>query len=139
MQPCSCKQWILKGIALVGLILIWFEFGECFNGGDWIKSLPGQPSVSFRQFGGYISIDELQNRSLFYYFVEAQTDPYSRPLVLWLNGGNLWSLFLLHHTIFKFKFCVIMCFCFVFKALVVHLLVLELLLSMALLDPRGTF
>ncbi|KAG7028428.1 Serine carboxypeptidase-like 45, partial [Cucurbita argyrosperma subsp. argyrosperma] len=87
MQPCSCKQWILKGIALVGLIQIWFEFGECFNGGDFIKSLPGQPSVSFRQFGGYISIDELQNRSLFYYFVEAQTDPYSRPLVLWLNGG----------------------------------------------------
>ncbi|GER51916.1 serine carboxypeptidase [Striga asiatica] len=36
---------------------------------------------------GYINVDEKQERHLFYYFVEAETDPDSKPLVLWLNGG----------------------------------------------------
>ncbi|KAI7992875.1 Serine carboxypeptidase-like 45 [Camellia lanceoleosa] len=49
--------------------------------------LSGQPQVSFRQFGGYITVDEQQDRALFYYFAEAETDPASKPLVLWLNGG----------------------------------------------------
>lgn len=85
----SSKQWIImKAFALIMLIQIWFKFGECFNDVDWIERLPGQPSVSFQQFGGYITIDEHQNRSLFYYFVEAQSYPSSKPLVLWLNGGN---------------------------------------------------
>ncbi|XP_058208066.1 P-(S)-hydroxymandelonitrile lyase-like [Rhododendron vialii] len=43
--------------------------------------------VNFQQFGGYITVDEKQDRALFYYFVEAETDPASKPLVLWLNGG----------------------------------------------------
>ncbi|KAJ8760036.1 hypothetical protein K2173_010892 [Erythroxylum novogranatense] len=52
-----------------------------------ITSLPGQPNVSFQQYGGYIAVDESQNRALFYYFVEAESDPDSKPLVFWLNGG----------------------------------------------------
>lgn len=55
--------------------------------GDKISTLPGQPKVAFQQFSGYISIDEKQERSLFYYFVQAETNADSRPLVLWLNGG----------------------------------------------------
>ncbi|XP_038904507.1 serine carboxypeptidase-like 45 [Benincasa hispida] len=75
-------------IALIMLMMQnLFRFGECFDDGDLIKSLPGQPIVRFQQFGGYITIDEIQHRSLFYYFVEAQSDPNSKPLVLWLNGG----------------------------------------------------
>ncbi|KAF3442162.1 hypothetical protein FNV43_RR16078 [Rhamnella rubrinervis] len=54
---------------------------------DKIVSLPGQPQVSFQQYAGYITVDEKQRRSLFYYFAESQTDPASKPLVLWLNGG----------------------------------------------------
>ncbi|XP_038905174.1 serine carboxypeptidase-like 45 [Benincasa hispida] len=57
---------------------------------DEISSLPSQPSdtnANFKQFGGYVTIDEKQGRALFYYFVEAQTQPASKPLVLWLNGG----------------------------------------------------
>ncbi|RVX04959.1 serine carboxypeptidase-like 45 [Vitis vinifera] len=55
---------------------------------DKLGSLPGQPHVSFQQFGGYVTIDEKQGRALFYYFVEAVTDPTeSKPLVLWLTGG----------------------------------------------------
>lgn len=56
-------------------------------GGDRIETLPGQPKVGFQQYSGYISIDEKQGRALFYYFVEAETNADSRPLVLWLNGG----------------------------------------------------
>ncbi|KAJ9128973.1 hypothetical protein P3X46_034268 [Hevea brasiliensis] len=39
------------------------------------------------QYSGFITIDEKQEKALFYYFVEAETDPASKPLVLWLNGG----------------------------------------------------
>ncbi|CAK7340282.1 unnamed protein product [Dovyalis caffra] len=54
---------------------------------DKILSLPGQPRVSFQQYAGYVTVDENQDRALFYYFVEAESDPASKPLVLWLNGG----------------------------------------------------
>ncbi|PON67251.1 Serine carboxypeptidase-like [Parasponia andersonii] len=54
---------------------------------DKIFRLPGQPRVGFQQFSGYVKVDNKKNISLFYYFVEAETDPSSKPLVLWLNGG----------------------------------------------------
>ncbi|KAG8649015.1 hypothetical protein MANES_08G061300v8 [Manihot esculenta] len=54
---------------------------------DKIVRLPGQPQVRFQQYAGYIPIDEKQERALFYYFVEAETEPASKPLLLWLNGG----------------------------------------------------
>ncbi|KAL9294706.1 Serine carboxypeptidase-like 39 [Arabidopsis thaliana] len=38
---------------------------------DLIENLPGQPSVSFRQYGGYVTVNESAGRSLYYYFVEA--------------------------------------------------------------------
>ncbi|CAA0812854.1 Serine carboxypeptidase-like 45 [Striga hermonthica] len=53
---------------------------------DKISSLPGQPKANFRQFSGYIAVGEKPARSLFYYFVEAETEAASKPLVLWLNG-----------------------------------------------------
>ncbi|KAM0934825.1 putative carboxypeptidase D [Dioscorea sansibarensis] len=52
-----------------------------------ITKLPGQPQVSFQHYSGYITVDEIKHRSLFYYFAEAELDPSSKPLVLWLNGG----------------------------------------------------
>ena len=52
-----------------------------------IVALPGQPKVSFQQYAGYITIDKQQKRALFYYFAEAEKDPATKPLVLWLNGG----------------------------------------------------
>ncbi|KAK4375487.1 hypothetical protein RND71_006164 [Anisodus tanguticus] len=54
---------------------------------DKIILLPGQPAVGFQQFSGYVTVDDKKQRALFYYFVEAETDPASKPLVLWLNGG----------------------------------------------------
>uniref|UniRef100_A0A7C9D069 Carboxypeptidase n=2 Tax=Opuntia streptacantha TaxID=393608 RepID=A0A7C9D069_OPUST len=54
---------------------------------DKITSLPGQPSVNFQQYAGYVEVDAEKQRDLFYYFVEAESNPASKPLVLWLNGG----------------------------------------------------
>ncbi|KAF3457501.1 hypothetical protein FNV43_RR02159 [Rhamnella rubrinervis] len=54
---------------------------------DLVGRLPGQPRVSFQQFSGYITVDENPKRALFYYFVQAETQAASKPLVLWLNGG----------------------------------------------------
>ncbi|CAN8260069.1 unnamed protein product [Cochlearia groenlandica] len=57
---------------------------------DRIIELPGQPSnVDFRQYSGYITVNEERGRALFYWLVESPTtrEPKSRPLVLWLNGG----------------------------------------------------
>lgn len=57
---------------------------------DKILELPGQPhQVSFQHFSGYIQVNVGKNkRALFYYFVEAEVDPVTKPLVLWLNGGS---------------------------------------------------
>ena len=57
---------------------------------DKIIKLQGQPpNVSFSQFSGYITVDPLAGRALFYWLIEAPkiVKPKSKPLVLWLNGG----------------------------------------------------
>ncbi|CAN1190514.1 Serine carboxypeptidase-like 40 [Linum perenne] len=55
--------------------------------GDLIVRLPGQPPVSFTQYGGYVNVDPLTDRNMYYYFAEAQhPNKEELPLVLWLNG-----------------------------------------------------
>lgn len=59
------------------------------NRAELVAELPSQPSnVSFKQYSGYITTDSQYGRALFYYFVEADvSNPLSRPLTLWFNGG----------------------------------------------------
>ncbi|XP_071733148.1 serine carboxypeptidase-like 34 [Rutidosis leptorrhynchoides] len=54
---------------------------------DRVIDLPGQPSVSFKQYAGYITVDESHGKALFYWFFEAVNNPEKKPLLLWLNGG----------------------------------------------------
>ncbi|KAK3015739.1 hypothetical protein RJ639_007866 [Escallonia herrerae] len=78
-------------MAMAVLLLILGSFMEVdasFSQPDRIIQLPGQPQVEFQQFSGYVTVDEKKQRALFYYFAEAETDPVSKPLVLWLNGGK---------------------------------------------------
>ena len=84
----SHQEWMVIGMICASLVQI-FMTVESFRIDDKITSLPGQPQVSFQQFSGYITVDEKQNRALFYYFVEAESQPGSKPLVLWLNGGKI--------------------------------------------------
>ncbi|KAL0365430.1 UNVERIFIED_CONTAM: Polyadenylate-binding protein RBP47 [Sesamum angustifolium] len=53
---------------------------------DKISTLPGQPSVNFDQYAGYVTVDPVAGRALFYYFTESESSS-TKPLVLWLNGG----------------------------------------------------
>ncbi|KAH8506724.1 hypothetical protein H0E87_013502 [Populus deltoides] len=78
------EPWIV--IAAICATLIFLTTGSISEAGK-IAALPGQPTVSFQQYAGYITIDEQQKRALFYYFAEAEIDPATKPLVLWLNGG----------------------------------------------------
>ncbi|MBA0788134.1 hypothetical protein Gotri_000137 [Gossypium trilobum] len=55
---------------------------------DKINALPGQPEgVDFDQYAGYVTVDPIADRALFYYFVESPQNSSDKPLVLWLNGG----------------------------------------------------
>ncbi|KAF4384660.1 serine carboxypeptidase-like 45 [Cannabis sativa] len=80
-------------LVLLLVFLVFFpmnviESSPISHNSDKISKLPGQPDhVGFQQFSGYVKVNDKKNISLFYYFVEAETDPTSKPLVLWLNGG----------------------------------------------------
>ncbi|KAF8392995.1 hypothetical protein HHK36_021236 [Tetracentron sinense] len=55
---------------------------------DRVLRLPGQDfNVSFAHFSGYVTVNEVSERALFYWFMEAVHHPSSKPLILWLNGG----------------------------------------------------
>ncbi|XP_024037450.1 serine carboxypeptidase-like 25 isoform X3 [Citrus clementina] len=55
---------------------------------DRIASLPGQPKVSFQQFSGYVAVNKVPGRALFYWLTEATHNPLNKPLVVWLNGAK---------------------------------------------------
>ena len=77
------------GVIFICFLL--FALGAGVDGfpmNDLTSKLPGQPDVSFRQFAGYIDVDEKAGPSLFYYFVEAEKDPMNQPLTIWLTGGQ---------------------------------------------------
>ncbi|KAF8377119.1 hypothetical protein HHK36_030492 [Tetracentron sinense] len=77
----------LNGLVLLGLVMLMTGI-DGYPVEDLVVRLPGQPKVDFRQFAGYIDVDEKAGRSLFYYFVEAEDDDTKKkPLSLWLNGG----------------------------------------------------
>ena len=54
---------------------------------DRILQLPGQPKVTFQQYSGYVTVNHVAGRALFYWLTEADHNPLSKPLVIWLNGG----------------------------------------------------
>lgn len=56
---------------------------------DLVTNMPGQPSVTFRHYAGYVNVNEKNERALFYWFFEAMTSPDQMPLLLWLNGGMI--------------------------------------------------
>ncbi|CAK4346177.1 unnamed protein product [Aphanomyces euteiches] len=54
-----------------------------------IKSLPGYNDpkpINFDQYAGHIQLPS-NGQKMFYWLVEAETNPSTAPLVLWLNGG----------------------------------------------------
>lgn len=100
-------RWWFWGLFGFGLVFV-----LCVNGHphphpeeDLVVRLPGQPEVGFRQFAGYIDVDVKSGRSLFYYFVEAEGNPDSKALTLWLNGGQFFPFPLnFSHILFMISF-----------------------------------
>ncbi|GFP84997.1 serine carboxypeptidase-like 45 [Phtheirospermum japonicum] len=83
----ASQTWSIILVIICALQISVVTKVKSYHGADKISSLPGQPKVSFQQYSGYIAVDEKQKRWYFYYFVEAENDPASKPIVLWLNGG----------------------------------------------------
>eukprot|EP01120_Amphizonella_sp_Union-15-10_P000177 TRINITY_DN10214_c0_g1_i1.p1 TRINITY_DN10214_c0_g1~~TRINITY_DN10214_c0_g1_i1.p1 ORF type:complete len:464 (-),score=75.41 TRINITY_DN10214_c0_g1_i1:73-1464(-) len=70
-------------LSLFGLLLLVTALPS-----DRIVNLPGLPeNLNFDQYSGYITVDEVAGRALFYWFVESQSSPATDPLVIWLTGG----------------------------------------------------
>ncbi|KAG9131216.1 hypothetical protein Leryth_006073 [Lithospermum erythrorhizon] len=74
-------------VILLCFLVCFMHFKPSVSHPDKIIQLPGQPHVGFQQFSGYVTVDDKKQKGLFYYFVEAETSPAFKPLVLWLNGG----------------------------------------------------
>ncbi|XP_039038652.1 serine carboxypeptidase-like 25 isoform X2 [Hibiscus syriacus] len=84
------KTQIFELISVALLVLVVVSQSESVKQeeeADKISALPGQPKVSFQQFSGYVTVNKLAGRALFYWLTESPTSPSSKPLVIWLNGG----------------------------------------------------
>lgn len=68
---------------------------------DRVAALPGQPPVSFKQYAGYVNVNESNGRALFYWFFEATTNSKNKPLLLWLNGGIYYYYSSIHCIFFS--------------------------------------
>lgn len=57
---------------------------------DRVMWLPGQPAVNFSQYSGTVIVNATAGRAYFYFFVESpdELDASTKPLILWLNGGQ---------------------------------------------------
>jgi len=84
-------------VVILLLYVCWTKqaFGVTEQEEDRVYGLPGQPPVNFKQYAGYINVNESHGRALFYWFFESVDQPQTKPLLLWLNGGIFISLKLL--------------------------------------------
>ncbi|CAL5428331.1 unnamed protein product [Camellia sinensis] len=56
--------------------------------GALVTQVPGfNDTFPSKHYSGYVTIDEVHGKKLFYYFVLPEAKPSSDPVVLWLNGG----------------------------------------------------
>ncbi|TVU13670.1 hypothetical protein EJB05_37090 [Eragrostis curvula] len=53
-----------------------------------VTGLPGfHGAFPSKHYSGYVTVDEANEKSLFYYLVLSERDPAGDPMVVWLNGG----------------------------------------------------
>ncbi|XP_021723002.1 serine carboxypeptidase-like 45 [Chenopodium quinoa] len=86
------KAMVMRMLLVLQLLILGIGNGVIvIESTDRITRLPGQPSVEFQHYSGYVTLTDDQHKTnqkaLFYYFVEAEINPLTKPLVLWLNGG----------------------------------------------------
>ncbi|KAI0523606.1 hypothetical protein KFK09_006002 [Dendrobium nobile] len=78
---CSLVRFLLLVVFSSSLML-------CIIAAATITHLPGfNGALPFHLETGYVSLDEVTQADLFYYFVESERKPSEDPLILWLTGG----------------------------------------------------
>ncbi|CAH2053489.1 unnamed protein product [Thlaspi arvense] len=89
MTPPRRKLYYLLTFSLLLLSLRHQDYNIEAQSSDKVVNLPEQPSnPEISHFSGYVSVNQENTRSLFFWFFEALSEaPSTRPLVLWLNGG----------------------------------------------------
>eukprot|EP00252_Welwitschia_mirabilis_P013792 TRINITY_DN3039_c0_g1_i5.p1 TRINITY_DN3039_c0_g1~~TRINITY_DN3039_c0_g1_i5.p1 ORF type:complete len:417 (+),score=12.17 TRINITY_DN3039_c0_g1_i5:106-1356(+) len=90
MATVQTRYAVVVELVFVVVSFQYLRNGEALHFGgvkeaDRVVKLPGQPSVNFSHYAGYVAVDS--NKALFYWFFEAPQEPSEKPLVLWLNGG----------------------------------------------------
>lgn len=72
-----------------------------------VESLPGfSGSFPSRHYAGYITADDEDRHTLYYYFVTSSNNPATDPLILWMNGGpgcSSFDGFIYEHGPFSFE------------------------------------
>jgi serine carboxypeptidase-like clade 1 len=75
-------------LLLLALLLLLFAVTIAAPEKHLVTQLPGfHGAFPSKHYSGYITVDESNDRRLFYYLVLSERDPASDPVVLWLNGG----------------------------------------------------
>ena len=73
---------------ILGFLFLFCSVSLASQETDRVLYLPGQPeNVNFEHYSGYVTVNKAAGRALFYWFIESPSNPESKPLVLWLNGG----------------------------------------------------
>jgi len=89
--------------------------------GDRVALLPGQPrSPPVSQFAGYVTVNERNGRTLFYWFFEAETSPADKPLLLWLNGGTRLDHLLALVCLFIQKYSMVISYIYIYICFTNH-------------------
>uniref|UniRef100_H2Y6L8 Carboxypeptidase n=1 Tax=Ciona savignyi TaxID=51511 RepID=H2Y6L8_CIOSA len=77
------NMWLIRTLQVAAFLVL---SSQCES--KLITSLPGLDSeVGFKQYSDYITVGDTNEKRLFYWYMESQSDPTTDPLVLWLNGG----------------------------------------------------
>ena len=54
---------------------------------DRVLHLPGLGAPATAHYSGFVEVDKASGSHLFYYYVEAEQNPETAPVVWWMNGG----------------------------------------------------
>jgi serine carboxypeptidase-like clade 2 len=92
-------MWSTKNVAvplLLVLLLALISLGKS----DPIISLPDYSGPNVTQYSGYITVDQKEEKALFYWLIESLESPSTAPLVVWYQGGpgcsSMFGLFVEH-------------------------------------------